>query len=169
MNTDRIDRGGRRWFLAIAFLAAATVQPAFGQTSGIITADHLIERLANHAAGLDLNIQFGVNNASVTPRAKDQMRELGQALASKELAAAAFEIIGHTDASGGAKANKALSERRAEAVRQYLIRNFGVAPGRLQATGRGEERLRDLRRPTHAINRRMEIRRLGANPSPSSP
>jgi outer membrane protein OmpA-like peptidoglycan-associated protein len=110
-----------------------------------------------------------VNNASVTPRAKDQMRELGQALASKELAAAAFEIIGHTDASGGAKANKALSERRAEAVRQYLIRNFGVAPGRLQATGRGEERLRDRRRPTHAINRRMEIRRLGANPSPSSP
>ena len=161
MNTDRIRKFGWRWALALAILAATTVPPAFAQTAGIVTTDVLIERLGNVAA-LDLNIQFGVNNASVTPRAKDQMRELGNALASKELSAGAFEIIGHTDASGLAATNKALSQKRAEAVRQYLIRNFGVEPARLQATGRGEERLADKRRPTHAINRRMEIRRLEA-------
>lgn len=149
--------------IVLAVLAAAAVSPTLAQTAGIVTTDVLIERLATVAA-LDLNIQFGVNNASVTPRAKDQMRELGNALASKELSAGAFEIIGHTDASGRAATNKALSQKRAEAVRQYLIRNFGVAESRLQAIGLGEERLADKRRPTHAINRRMEIRRLQAKP-----
>jgi outer membrane protein OmpA-like peptidoglycan-associated protein len=167
MTDGRNNRCARRWYIAIIVLLAIPGQAALAQTAGIVTAEGLIKRLTGFAAvGLDLNIQFGVNNAAVTPRAKDQMRELGNALASRELAAAEFEIIGHTDASGGAKANQALSQKRAEAVRQYLIRNFGVAPGRLKATGRGERRLRDKRRPTHEINRRMEIRRLKATPSP---
>jgi OOP family OmpA-OmpF porin len=163
MNTDRITLVGRHGIIALAIWAAVAVPPVLAQTAGIVTTEVLVERLGNVAA-IDLNIQFGVNNAAVTPRAKDQMRELGNALASKALSAGAFEIIGHTDASGRATTNKALSQKRAEAVRQYLIRNFGVEPARLQATGRGEERLADKRRPTHAINRRMEIRRLQAKP-----
>jgi outer membrane protein OmpA-like peptidoglycan-associated protein len=164
MKQDGINKSGWPRILAIFALLAISPQGVLAQTAGIVTTDVLIDRLGSVAA-LDLNIQFGVNNASVTPRAKDQMRELGIALASKALSAGAFEIIGHTDASGRAATNKALSQKRAEAVRQYLIRNFGVEPARLQATGRGEERLADKRRPTHAINRRMEIRRLQAKPA----
>lgn len=164
MKHNGINKSGWRWFLAAFALLAISHHGAFAQTAGIVTTEVLIERLATVAV-LDLNIQFGVNNAAVTPRAKDQMRELGNALASKELSAGAFKIIGHTDASGRAATNKALSQKRAEAVRQYLIRNFGVAASRLQATGLGEERLADKRRPTHAINRRMEIRRLEVKPT----
>ena len=108
MTDGRNNRCARRWYIAIIVLLAIPGQAALAQTAGIVTAEGLIKRLTGFAAvGLDLNIQFGVNNAAVTPRAKDQMRELGNALASRELAAAEFEIIGHTDASGGAKANQA--------------------------------------------------------------
>jgi outer membrane protein OmpA-like peptidoglycan-associated protein len=159
--------------LAHAFLLPALLmvpgQGGFAQTAGVIPADRLVDILAPRPAKpgrVDLDILFDVNKWAVTPGAKDQLRELGNALASKKLSAVKFEVVGHTDASGGAKANKALSLKRAESVRQYLIRNFGMAPRRLKATGRGEERLKDALRPRHRINRRVEIVALGAKPAP---
>ena len=47
------------------------------------------------------------------------------------------EIQGHTDDRGGAKMNQKLSQRRAEAVRKYLV-SRGIAPDRLTAKGYGE-------------------------------
>lgn len=49
------------------------------------------------------------------------------------------EVQGHTDSRGSAAYNQQLSERRAQAVRDYLI-SRGVAPGNLTARGYGEER-----------------------------
>jgi len=48
-------------------------------------------------------------------------------------------VEGHTDWTGPKTYNQGLSERRARAVRRYLIRK-GVAPDRLQAAGYGESR-----------------------------
>jgi len=48
------------------------------------------------------------------------------------------QIDGHTDSSGNANANKALSQKRAEAVRTYLIQHYGVDAGRLTAKGFGD-------------------------------
>nr|WP_296751367.1 OmpA family protein [Thioalkalivibrio sp.] len=47
-------------------------------------------------------------------------------------------IEGHTDSVGSASANLALSQRRADSVEQYLIRQ-GVDANRLRATGRGQD------------------------------
>ena len=47
-------------------------------------------------------------------------------------------IEGHTDAIGSAAANRELSQRRADAVMQYLIAH-GVAPQRITAVGKGED------------------------------
>ncbi len=144
-------------------------QGGFAQTAGVIPADRLVDILAprpNKPGRVDLDILFDVNKWAVTLRAKDQLRELGKALASKKLSAVKFEVVGHTDASGGAKTNKALSLKRAEAVRQYLIRNFRMAPRRLKATGRGEEQLKYALQPWHRVNRRVEIVALGTKPAP---
>jgi|GEM_PF-1390477 len=68
------------------------------------------------------------------------------------------EIRGHTDSRGSARYNLALSERRARAVRTYLIA-AGVAPTRLAARGFGESRPRvagDHER-AWAANRRVEF------------
>jgi outer membrane protein OmpA-like peptidoglycan-associated protein len=52
---------------------------------------------------------------------------------------ARIEISGHTDNVGNPKANKALSEKRAQACRAYVI-SKGIEGSRLQATGYGDER-----------------------------
>ena len=49
-------------------------------------------------------------------------------------------IAGYTSASGSAKYNQGLSERRAAAVRTYLIEAGGVAPERLDTIGYGASR-----------------------------
>jgi OOP family OmpA-OmpF porin len=46
-------------------------------------------------------------------------------------------LVGHTDAVGNLEGNIALSQARAEAVRQYLIERLDVDPGQVSATGIG--------------------------------
>lgn len=55
----------------------------------------------------------------------------------KEWGEIKVEVAGHTDSAGTDKYNLGLSQRRAEAVRDYLIRQ-GVAADRLTAKGYGE-------------------------------
>jgi OOP family OmpA-OmpF porin len=52
---------------------------------------------------------------------------------------ARVEISGHTDNVGSAKANKALSLKRAQACRDYLV-SKGVDGSRIAAIGAGDER-----------------------------
>jgi OmpA-OmpF porin, OOP family len=52
---------------------------------------------------------------------------------------ARVEISGHTDNVGNAKANKVLSEKRAEACRNYIV-SKGIDRQRLDALGFGDER-----------------------------
>jgi flagellar motor protein MotB len=47
--------------------------------------------------------------------------------------------------------------RRAEAVREFLLRQFAIDPSRLLSVGFGEDRLRSTTEPNAAINRRVEI------------
>jgi outer membrane protein OmpA-like peptidoglycan-associated protein len=56
----------------------------------------------------------------------------------KEYPKANFDIEGHTDSTGSNKTNQLLSERRANAVRDYLIAN-GINADRLTAVGYGED------------------------------
>lgn len=69
-----------------------------------------------------------------------------------------IEIAGHTDSSGDATANMALSRQRAEAVRSYLV-DRGVAADRVRAVGYGADRPRqsNATRAGQAANRRIEF------------
>ncbi|HSL61600.1 MAG TPA: OmpA family protein [Desulfotignum sp.] len=64
-----------------------------------------------------------------------------------------IEVGGHTDTRGSEEYNQRLSERRAEAVKNELIRN-GVMAQRINAVGYGESRPISS---DHAMNRRVEI------------
>ncbi|MCB9943252.1 MAG: OmpA family protein [Geminicoccaceae bacterium] len=48
-------------------------------------------------------------------------------------------IVGHTDSFGDAAVNRDLSLRRANSVRDYLTRNYGIDPARIITEGMGEE------------------------------
>ena len=69
------------------------------------------------------------------------------------------EIAGHTDSIGSDSYNKGLSQRRAEAVREYMM-SEGVKRERLQARGYGEEQpvSDNATESGRALNRRVEMR-----------
>ena len=71
----------------------------------------------------------------------------------------AIAIIGHTDGLGDDDYNLALSQRRAEAVKSYLVSTYNVDPSRLVTVGRGESELLDAANPESPINRRVEFHR----------
>ena len=77
----------------------------------------------------------------------------------KQYPKADFAIEGHTDSVGSKKSNQALSERRANAVRDYLIAN-GISAERLTAKGFGEENpIADNKtRAGRKENRRVEVK-----------
>lgn len=110
---------------------------------------------------IDLDIRFALDSAALAPEARRQLDELGAAITSESLSRLRFRIAGHTDASGSAKHNEALSAARAAAVRDYLIANFRVDPARLEAAGFGPSRLKDPAHPRSGVNRRVEITSIG--------
>ena len=77
------------------------------------------------------------------------------------------EADGHTDNIGKADYNQKLSERRAQAVVDFLA-SKGIAQGRIKARGFGETRpLADnSTEEGRATNRRVTIRRTDCGPAP---
>jgi OmpA-OmpF porin, OOP family len=69
-----------------------------------------------------------------------------------------FVIEGHTDLSGSPQHNQALSERRAETVKRYLVEH-GIAADRLTTVGYGSSRplTTDPSPAAQAINRRVTL------------
>ena len=108
-----------------------------------------------------------VDSAELTGRARQGLDDVAAALNDPQLAIAQVTLEGHTDATGSAEYNLQLSQRRAEAVVAYLVRR-GVAGGRLQSAGFGEDRLLPAYSPTVLPNRWSEaadaLRRLGLAP-----
>ncbi len=101
-------------------------------------------------------ILFDTGKATLKPESTavfvDIIRILG------EYPNAKFTVEGHTDSVGGEKTNQALSEKRANSVRDFLIAE-GIAADRLTAIGYGESKpiASNNTRAGRAQNRRTEI------------
>jgi outer membrane protein OmpA-like peptidoglycan-associated protein len=115
--------------------------------------------LTAQAKSGDLLIGFALGSAELTPQARSNARAFAVALKSPELSGDRFAIGGHTDTSGSASRNQALSEARAQAVKTFLVAE-GVDASRLEAKGYGSARLADPHHPTSPSNRRVEGLRL---------
>jgi len=85
----------------------------------------------------------------------------------RKYCAAGVEIEGHTDNVGGLEYNDKLSQARADAVRDYLIKK-GIAANRVRAVGYGYSRPRALNTTEKgkAENRRIEIKLTGPQGEP---
>src|SRR5262249_37184980 len=70
---------------------------------------------------VSLNVPFDYNSDKLTPDGFIALRSLAAALQDPRLSNYRFKIAGHTDAKGTAEYNQKLSERRAQAVRDYLV------------------------------------------------
>jgi outer membrane protein OmpA-like peptidoglycan-associated protein len=107
-------------------------------------------------ASYDLLITFDLDSDSLTNEAKENLNEFAKALQNPTLAAATFAVDGHTDARGTEDYNYGLSERRAQAVINYLSQ-LGVDASRLVAKGFGKTKPRTAD-PFDPVNRRVEAR-----------
>ncbi len=80
---------------------------------------------------------FDFNKADVRPEGRDILDRAVKTL--KEHPDVKVVVEGHTDSVGSDAYNKKLSERRAEAVKRYLVRH-GVDPSRVRTEGYGKSR-----------------------------
>ena len=96
----------------------------------------------------------------VKHHSKKKLMEVLQAMVAifKEYPKLISAIEGHTDSVGSKATNQALSERRANAVRDYLISN-GISADRLTAQGFGEDNpiASNKTRAGRKENRRVEV------------
>jgi len=106
------------------------------------------------------SIRFAVNSDALTPEAAATLDTVADALRDPRMARATLLVEGHTDASGSDEYNMALSERRANAVVDYLTAR-GVTPAMLTPRGMGETRLADPDNPRSGANRRVVLVNLG--------
>ena len=88
-----------------------------------------------------------------------QLNEIGEALASEELANFTFVVEGHTDPRGGLERNQKLSLDRANAVKRYLIEKFKIDPSRITTEGLWYSRPRFPNNSSENMrkNRRVEL------------
>lgn len=114
-------------------------------------------------AAASITVTFATGSHALSPQAVQGLTALGRALASSELAEFRFRIEGHTDTVGDAQSNMALSQRRAEAVRDFLTSGFAIAPSRLVAVGLGEGQLLVVTGDNvdEPRNRRVQVVNLG--------
>ncbi|HFE46974.1 MAG TPA: OmpA family protein [Nannocystis exedens] len=68
-----------------------------------------------------------------------------------------ISVEGHASADGDDRHNMKLSERRAKAVMDYLVKKGGIAESMLVSKGWGETRPLDASDPESAVNRRVEF------------
>ena len=108
-------------------------------------------------SALSLPVQFGFDSANILAPAKQQLDALAEGIRMLP-AMQAVVIEGHTDAAGADHYNEQLSQRRAHAVKRYLVASHGIDPARLRAVGLGEYVPLPGRDPYAAENRRVQFR-----------
>ena len=103
------------------------------------------------------DVRFDTNRATLKPESYKTLNELAEFMLIKKTLK--IELAGHTDSDGEEEANKILSQKRAETVRNYLIKK-GVPPNRMTAMGYGETQpiATNSTEKGKALNRRTEVR-----------
>jgi outer membrane protein OmpA-like peptidoglycan-associated protein len=81
-------------------------------------------------------ILFDSGSANIQPQSMGIIQQIYQVM--QQDATIILKIVGHTDADGDDNTNKALSEKRAEAVKKALVNIYNILPNRLTTKGKGE-------------------------------
>lgn len=144
-------RGGARAAQATADAAVA----------GVNATNERISSLDDYTQQERIAVNFRPGSAVLSPDAKTQLDDI----ATKATAARGYvlEVSGYTDSTGSVDRNRALSQRRADAVIRYLVENHRIPLRRIVTPyGYGEtQAIADNRsRDGRAQNRRVEIRML---------
>jgi outer membrane protein OmpA-like peptidoglycan-associated protein len=107
-----------------------------GEKAGV---NRSIDEFMNTGILASSEVEFETDSAELKRGSKDVLDEVGEILS--DWPDAEVEIAGHTDSSGEDAYNQDLSERRAEAVKAYLLKEFPkLKEDNLRTVGYGEKR-----------------------------
>ena len=116
--------------------ACATQKKQTGQMQGdVYTGSDTVEYLAT---GVKDRVFFATNKSTLTTASRDTLRTQAAWMRAKGKDLS-FTIEGHADERGTREYNLALGERRANAVKDYLM-TYGISGGRLSVISYGKER-----------------------------
>ncbi len=116
-----------------------------------------VENFSVSRPKVSIEVYFDYNSSEITSPAKATLDKLGLALQDPRLARKNFIFRGHTDAKGNENYNLQLSDRRAEAVKRYIVRTFGVVDHTILSIGNGARNLKNPDNPFADENRRVEV------------
>ncbi len=99
--------------------------------------DSVVKGLDNYKQVASVSVTFGFDKAMLTADDKSQLDNFAGSLGSAK--SYILEVTGGTDSVGSAQYNYDLSQRRADAVVQYLAAKYGIAPHRFYLIGIGKD------------------------------
>lgn len=106
---------------------------------------------------VSMPVLFHFGKTTIVEESRPFVDSVGEMLLKEEYATRNLIVEGHTDAVGSDSSNQLLSERRALAIKEYLVTRYGIDPFRLFPTGKGESRLFKPDAPSDGENRRVEF------------
>jgi len=141
--------------------ARAAQETADAAVAGVNTTNERISALDDYEPQTVLAVNFKSGSAALSVDSKATLDEL----ATKALNARGYvvEVSGFTDAAGSLERNRALSQRRADAVIRYLVENHSIPLRRIVTPyGFGESNAvaENNSRAGRAQNRRVEVKLL---------
>jgi outer membrane protein OmpA-like peptidoglycan-associated protein len=148
-----------------ATTAQQTAQEAVNRVSSL---EGAVANLDNYQTLADVSVLFGFGQDVLTREGKKQLDELGGQIANSR--GYLLEVTGATDIVGSAEYNYGLSERRAQAVVQYLATRYNVAPHKFYLIGVGKDEAKATHAAGRAKDRKVQVRllsnRTGKEPTP---
>jgi OmpA-OmpF porin, OOP family len=156
--------------------AQAAGQQADQAQSLADNAVHRVDSLQNTVANLDnyhvvteAAVHFGFNKDNLTKQAKDALDQLGGDIANAK--GYIITVEGGTDSVGGSEYNYGLSNRRADAVIQYLAAKHSVPAHKIYLIGLGKDKPVDTNktRAGRAANRRVDVRLMSNTTGQTAP
>ena len=102
---------------------------------------------------------FDFDSDVLKEEGKVALKELGDSIQAKGATVVDIDIIGHTDSTGPAEYNQGLSERRAQAVADFITSESDIDPSIIDVSGEGENNpiASNDTREGRAENRRVDI------------
>ena len=146
---------------------AQQVADAANTRVGVLT--NTVANLDNYHAVAETSVKFGFNKDNLTPKAKEALDQLAGSIASTKGYIIALE--GGTDSVGPADYNYDLSQRRADAVIQYLASEKSIPAYKIYMIGLGKDKPVESNKTAsgRAENRRVNIRLMTNTGSVTTP